>query len=77
MYLDTNKLYSYTMSKFLPTKRVKWIDPKEFNLDKYAYNSSKGCVLEVYLEYLKELHELNNDYPLALDKIETEKINAV
>ena len=65
------------MSKFLPTKRVKWIDPKEFKLDKYTYNSSKGCVLEVYPEYLKELHELNNDYPLALDKIETEKINAV
>ena len=41
------------MSKFLPTKRVKWIDPKEFKLDKYTYNSSKGCVLEVYPEYLK------------------------
>ena len=31
------------------------------------YNSSKGCVLEVDLEYPKELPELHNDYPLAPD----------
>ena len=29
----------------------------------------EGCVLEVDLEYPKELHELHNDYPLAPDKI--------
>ena len=33
-------------------------------------NSSKGCVLEVDLEYPKELRELYNDYPLPPDKIE-------
>ena len=27
----------------------------------------KGCVLEVDLEYPKELRELHNDYPLAPD----------
>ena len=31
------------------------------------------CVLEVDLEYPKELRELHNDYPLALDKIEMRK----
>ena len=36
-------------------------------------NSSKGCVLEVGLEYPKELQELYNDYPLALDKIEIKR----
>ena len=36
-------------------------------------NSSKGCFLEVVLEYPKELRELNNDYPLAPDKIETKR----
>ena len=30
----------------------------------------RGCILEVNLEYPKELHELNNDYPLASDKLE-------
>ena len=32
--------------------------------------SSTGCVLEVYLEYPQELRELDNNYPLASDKIE-------
>ena len=30
----------------------------------------KGCILEVHLEYPKELHELHNDYPLPPDKLE-------
>ena len=45
------------MSKFLPTNRSKWIDPKEFDLNKYTSKCSKGCILEVDYEYLKELHE--------------------
>ena len=57
IYLDINNLYGYAMSKFLPTSGFKWIDPKEFDLNKYASNSSKGCVLEVDLEYPKELQE--------------------
>ena len=48
----------------------KWTDLKEFNLNKYTSNSSKGCVLEIDLEYPKELH---NYYPLAPDKIEIKK----
>ena len=31
----------------------KWIDPKEFDLNKYTSNSLKGCVLD--LEYSKGL----------------------
>ena len=37
-------------------------------LDKY--NSLKGCVLEVDLEYPKDLRELHNYYLLAPGKIE-------
>ena len=58
------------MSKFLSTSGFKWIDTKEFDLNKYSSNSSKGCVLEIDLEYPKELRELYNDYSLAPDKIE-------
>ena len=50
-----------------------WIDPKKFDLNKYTSNSSIGCVLEVDLEYLKELNKLHNDYSLAPDKIELKK----
>ena len=37
---------------------------------KYISNSSKGCVIEVDLEYLKKLH---NNYPLAPDKVEIKR----
>ena len=42
IYLDANNVYGYAMSKFLPTSGFKWIDPKEFNLNNYTSNSSKG-----------------------------------
>ena len=42
-------------------------------MNKHTSNSSKGCVLEVDLEYLKKLRGLHNDYPLALDKIEIKR----
>ena len=50
-----NNLYGYAMSKFLPTSGFKWIDPKEFYLNKYTNNSLKGCLLVGDLEYPKEI----------------------
>ena len=38
-YLDTNNLCGYAMSKFLPTSGFKWVDPNEFDLNKYNSNS--------------------------------------
>ena len=73
IYLDAYHLYHYTMSKFLPESGFKWIDPKEFDLDNYTSNSSKGCVFGIDLEYPKELRELHNDYPLAPGKIEIKR----
>ena len=55
IYIYTNNLYSCAISRFLPTSEVKWIDPKEFDLNKYTRNSSKGCVPKVDLECPKEL----------------------
>ena len=39
------------MSKFLPTGGFNWIDPEEFDLNKYSSNGLKGCILEVDLKY--------------------------
>ena len=47
IYLDANYLYGYAMSKFLPTSGFKWIDPIEFDLNKYPSNSLRECVPEV------------------------------
>ena len=66
-------MYGYAISKFLPTSGFKWIGSKEFDLNKHTSNSSKGCVIEVDLEYPKELRELHCYYPLAPDKIEIKR----
>ena len=55
------------MSKFLPTSDFKWRDPKEFDLNKYNSNSSKGCVLEVDLEYSFNNLIINNFEYLTID----------
>ena len=62
------------MSKFIPTSGFKWIGPKEFGSNKYVSNSSKKkCVLQVDLEYPKELRELHNHYRLTPNKIEIKR----
>ena len=72
VYFDVNDLNDYAMSKFLPKSGFKWIDPKDFDLNKYNSNSSIGF-LEVDLKYPKQLRKLRNDYPLVLDKIEIKR----
>ena len=74
IYLDASNLYGYAVSRFLSTSSFKWIDPKEFDLNKDTSNNWKGCVLEVDFEYPKELEELHNDYPLAPGKIKIKKL---
>ena len=69
IHLDVNNLYGCAMPKVLATRQLKQRDPKEFELNKYTSNSSKGCVLEADLEYPKEFRKLHNDHPLAPDKI--------
>ena len=58
VYLDENNSYGYVMSKFLPAREFKLTDPKEYDLDKYTSNSSKGCFLEVVLEYLEGITKI-------------------
>lgn len=43
-------------------------DIDQIDLAKYKDNSQRGLILEVDLEYPKELHDLHNDYPLAAEK---------
>ena len=76
MYLDANNLYGWAMSQYLPTGGFRWMTEKQTNnidLAKYNDNSKKGVILEVDLEYSKELHDLHNDYPLAPEKVKVNK----
>ena len=63
-YLDANNLYGWAMSQPLPTHGFKWMNDDE--LENWRNMSDGvGCILEVDLEYDKELHDLHNDFPLA------------
>ena len=64
-YLDANNLYGLSMIQKLPYKNLKWDDTlKEEDIINYK-NNNIGYILEVDLEYSKELHDLHNDYPMA------------
>ena len=76
MYLDANSLYGWAMSQYLPYGSFKWLSDEELNkidLGKYKEDSRERLVLEVDLEYPKDLHELHNDYPLAPGKVKVSK----
>ena len=76
MYLDANNLYGWAMSQYLPTGNFKWLSNKKINnlnLNEYKEDSDRGFILEVDLEYPKELHKIHNDYPLSPEKIQVKK----
>ena len=72
MYLDANTLYGWAMSQYLPTGNFRRMTDKEINkidLGKYKADGTKGLISEVDLEYLQELHDLHNDYPVTPEKL--------
>ena len=69
-YLDANNLYRWAMSLPLPKKGFHWkrVMPTEEQIMKMKWNSKKGWILQVDLEYPAYMHEAHNDYPLAPEK---------
>ena len=53
IYFNKNNLYGYVMPKSLPTGGFKLVDLAQFNLDKYNYDSLRGCFLEIDIGYTK------------------------
>ena len=57
-YLDTNNLYGWALTQYLPYSGFKWLNQKEisgFCLNCVSENSSIGYILEVDLEYHSKL----------------------
>ena len=51
---------------YLPYGGFKWLkNTDNFDLNSFSENSPIGYILEVDLEYPKELHVLHNNYSLA------------
>ena len=74
MYLDANNLYGGAMSEKLPTHGFKWLTGGEmeklFNNQVVQVWEKTPCILEVDLEYPKNLHDLHNDYPFCPERVE-------
>ena len=69
-YLDKNNLCGWSISEYLPYEELKCLENvDEFNVMSVNEKSEIRCFLEVDHEYSDELHELHNDYPLALEKL--------
>ena len=64
MYLDANNLYGWAMKQPLPVGGFEWVGEMDVVPD-----DGYGYVLEVDLEYPKELHDNHNDYPLAGERM--------
>ena len=72
MYLDSNNLYGWATSQYLPTGNFKWMTNNEIskiNLGMYKADGKKRLILEVDLEYPQELHDMHNDYPVCPGKV--------
>ena len=75
VYYDANNLYGFIMMQKLPCGGFEWFNNEEMN---YLFNNQTRevweripCVLEVTLEYPKELHDLHNDLPLCPETMKT------
>ena len=72
-YLDANNLYGWAISLPLPVRGFKWMTDLK-NLREFSGQEGRGCILEVDLEYPKKLHDLHNEYSLAPERIEINKV---
>ncbi|XP_063408932.1 sushi, nidogen and EGF-like domain-containing protein 1 [Mytilus trossulus] len=75
MYADTDNLYEWDMSSYPLTGGFEWINTDLTNLGDPCSEDDQGFILEVDLEYLKELHDYHNDYSLAPETVQLNKVN--
>ena len=71
-YVDANNLYGWAMIKNLPTHGFKWKKGEDFTpgkIDKLVKKEKRGYILEVDVEYPKELHENHNELPFLTERM--------
>ena len=77
MYLDANNLYGWAMSQRLLVNGFEWMEHlSEFDerfIKNYNENNDKGYILEVDVEYPKNLFNLHKDLPFLAERKKIEK----
>ncbi|CAN8028499.1 unnamed protein product, partial [Ixodes persulcatus] len=69
--LEMNGLYASTMRQYLPCADFRWLDRAEIDalhFQQVPDDASEGYILEVDLDYPRELHDSHADFPLAPEK---------
>ena len=75
-YLDANKKYRWVMLKKLPTHGFLWKEADDFSpekIDELVKKDKRGYLLEVDVEYPKELHENHNELPFLVQRMKIGK----
>ena len=80
-YLDANNLYGWAMIQKLPTGKFNWVaDLEQFTSKKIAELVKKdkiqrhGYILEVDIDYPKELHRGHNELPFLPERMKIGKV---
>jgi hypothetical protein len=70
MYYDANNLYGWGMSQPLATGGFEWVNiATEEEIVRHPDDAEKGYILEVDLEYPKELHDSHSAYLLVPEQM--------
>ena len=75
--MDANNLYRSAMTNNLPTHGFKWKKGEDFSpeeIDKLVKKDKKGYLLEVDVEYPKELHENHNELPFLTERMKIGRV---
>jgi hypothetical protein len=77
-YLDANNLYGWAMIQKLPTHGFQWVENVEVFtkeiISKLVKKDTYGYVLEVDVEYPKNLHKKHNELPFLVERMKIGKV---
>ena len=73
-YLDKNGLYTSILSGPLPFSGFRWMTGEEIGEMMEDHTKIRSCTLKVDLEYPDELHDLHNEYPLAVESVKVDGV---
>ena len=71
VYWDSNNLYAFALSQYLPTGGFKWVENLnnfEEKIEKIEDDSDIGYILEVDLHYPDSIHDIQKDLPMCPEK---------
>ena len=76
-YLDKNNLYRWAMVQNLPTHGFLWKKGEDFTpekIDEFIKKGTKRYLLELDVEYPKELHENQNELPFLVKRMKIGRV---